>query len=390
MKPAKPYILLIPSWYPPAGGGFFEEQAGMLARQGTSFVVLANELRSLKKFSFKDFFHSSPRVVQEGPLIVIRKITWKIPYSEWLNFVVWTKVTLSMARFCIKRFGLPSLIHAHSAHWAGEASFRLAKKYAIPYMITEHRGRFTAFNPYAEKCIKKWHKRYLKKVFRSAASLAVVSPRQADTIRLIAGKECMIEWIPNMVDEQLFLPRQDIPLHPFFFVSVSVHEWHKGLDILLHAFARVAKETDNVYLRLIGEGVLTLSLKQMATALGIDSKVIFLGKKRREEVAVILARSHVYVSASRIEGNSVSINEALVTGLPVVSTLTASSAGEIPSWAGKLSPPDDVDLLARNMREIYLSYTVYSSQQIRKAAIARYGTKVFTKKYLQIYNRYLC
>src|SRR5439155_720162 len=104
----------------------------------------------------------------------------------------------------------------------------------------------------------------------------------------------------------------------------------KAIDVLLEAFARVALARPRARLIVIGGGPEAGRLHALARSLGIDSRVRFTGAV--PDAARLLGGLDLYVSASRREGLSLAVLEAMALGLPVVATrvaghLDAVSAG---------------------------------------------------------------
>jgi hypothetical protein len=87
-------------------------------------------------------------------------------------------------------------------------------------------------------------------------------------------------------------------------------------------------------------------VREQVAALGLESRVRFLGV--RADVADILRASDMFVLSSRVEGNPLSVMEAMAAGLPVVST----AVGGVPELVregetGLLVPSEDAGALAR-------------------------------------------
>lgn len=92
----------------------------------------------------------------------------------------------------------------------------------------------------------------------------------------------------------------------------------KGHSFLLRAIAGIVREFPNVKLLLIGKDEMNGELQALAGELGIQDKVMFLG--RRDDVAVILAVSEFCVLTSLSEGMSNAILEYMLAGKAVVAT----------------------------------------------------------------------
>ena len=85
---------------------------------------------------------------------VIRSSYVKWPKNELLNVRKWSDSTLKLFRKYQQTFGKPDLILAHSAIWAGYAASRISIETGIPYIITEHRSRFTGLTAEAKKMVE--------------------------------------------------------------------------------------------------------------------------------------------------------------------------------------------------------------------------------------------
>jgi L-malate glycosyltransferase len=92
----------------------------------------------------------------------------------------------------------------------------------------------------------------------------------------------------------------------------------KGIDVFLLAARKVLEVFPAAKFVIVGEGPERNHLESLAIELGIDSKVLFLG--RRMDIVSILATFDVGVLSSHSESFSNSLVEYLAAGLPVVAT----------------------------------------------------------------------
>ena len=119
---------------------------------------------------------------------------------------------------------------------------------------------------------------------------------------------------------------------------------NKGFDVLLAALVKAPR----LHLWLAGEGELGATLRQQAAALGMASRVRFLGW--REDVPALLAAVDFLVCPSRHEPLGNVVIEAWAAGVPVVATASEGPGALIVDGeSGLLVPVDDADALARAM-----------------------------------------
>ncbi len=133
------------------------------------------------------------------------------------------------------------------------------------------------------------------------------------------------------------------------FVTVGRISAEKNHARLLRAFAKVHAEDAQTRLTLIGAGPLEVDLRTLVEDLGIVDAVRFTG--RVNNPYAIMAAADCFVLSSDYEGQPIVLLEALVLGLPIVTTDFDAVAGALPRGCG-LVVHRDVDALADGMRGI--------------------------------------
>lgn len=164
-----------------------------------------------------------------------------------------------------------------------------------------------------------------------------------------------IEALPNAVsdpppaDRAQALAALDLDPQRFWFGSVGRLVRVKGYDVLLRAFAPLAREIPRLGLALIGSGPEEQSLRALSRELGVEAQVAFCGW--RPDARAMLVGFDVCVFPSRNEAFGLAIAEAMAAGRPVI----ASAVGGIPEVVGDqalLVPADDVGALGDAMRRM--------------------------------------
>jgi glycosyltransferase involved in cell wall biosynthesis len=121
----------------------------------------------------------------------------------------------------------------------------------------------------------------------------------------------------------------------------------KGLDVLL----RAAVHVPGGQFVFAGEGPERPRLEAQAEKLGLDDRVLFLG--RRSDVPELLAASDVFVLPSLFEGSSLAVLEAMAAGKPVVSSaIGGTDELVVDGESGLLVPPGDVGALALALNKV--------------------------------------
>ncbi|GBE02658.1 N-acetylgalactosamine-N, N'-diacetylbacillosaminyl-diphospho-undecaprenol4-alpha-N-acetylgalactosaminyltransferase [bacterium BMS3Abin08] len=151
-------------------------------------------------------------------------------------------------------------------------------------------------------------------------------------------------------------------------VTVGRLVYQKGFDILLKAFHMMRGQVRSRLL-IIGDGAEREGLVNLAKQLNISKDTIFAGYKSNPYR--YMRESTVFCSASRYEGFSIVILEAMVLGLPVIATDCPSGPAEILDSGrhGILVPPEDpeaiADKLLRVLPDIELRRTLSGRSLLR-------------------------
>jgi len=150
----------------------------------------------------------------------------------------------------------------------------------------------------------------------------------------------------------------------------------KGLDILIRAAKRVCEEFPSAVFLVIG-GVLEpphlQELQELIESLGLKENVRFLGP--REDVLSLLKMSDVYCNASRSEGFSNAILEAMACGLPCVATRVGGNPEAVEDGrSGFLVASADPDTLADGIRTLL-------RQPQRAKEMGREGRRIVEAKF---------
>lgn len=254
----------------------------------------------------------------------------------------------------------PDVVHLHSSYVP--MNYTLAKslvKNKIPYTITPNGGL-------AQTILKRrW---YLKRPYRAFCELPVLN--KANFVHSVGDTENIKKYgvkspvltAPNGID------LEEIPgqLNPNYLVEKlpeiagkkiilflgRLDPVHKGLDLLLQAFAKAALE--NHVLVLAGPDFKGLKQEIIAltSQLKLDNQVFILDPIYGKEKFDLLASADVFVHTSRWEGLPFSVLEACAVGKPILVTPAANPFGKVKEYdAGILSEPD-IEEITRALKEL--------------------------------------
>lgn len=154
------------------------------------------------------------------------------------------------------------------------------------------------------------------------------------------------ETVQQGGEKPIDIERPNTPL----FVTVCRMSPEKGVGRLLTICKRLKDEGYKFSLWLIGDGPIYQQLQQQARELGLDNCVQLLG--RQNNPYKYTAKADVYLCPSFVEGYSTACTEAIMLGIPVITT-NVSGAEEIIEEAecGKMVGMDD-ESLYKAMQEV--------------------------------------
>ncbi len=123
----------------------------------------------------------------------------------------------------------------------------------------------------------------------------------------------------------------------------------KGVDILLRALAQV--ERKNWRLKVVGRGSSAQDLKKLSARLGLSSHVMFVEAVPNFRTREILSCLDVFVLPSRFDGWGAVVNEALMSGTPVVCTDRCGAAILVEaSGFGAVAMAQSTESMAHSLR----------------------------------------
>ncbi|MFL6622871.1 MAG: glycosyltransferase family 4 protein [Sulfurifustis sp.] len=149
--------------------------------------------------------------------------------------------------------------------------------------------------------------------------------------------------IPNVVDTSRFRYRERTPLRPRLLCARNF-EPHYRVCAVIEAFARLRARYPGATLTLAGYGSEEPRLRRLAARCG---GIRFAGRVEPAAMPAYYDAADIFVNASVVDNQPVSVLEAFAAGLPVVSTGTGDIANLVRSGdTGCIVPPDDPAALA--------------------------------------------
>ncbi len=140
------------------------------------------------------------------------------------------------------------------------------------------------------------------------------------------------------------------------FVILSLRSWEPlyGVDLLVRAFIRAAREVPELRLLLLGSGSQAGLIRRLVSDSGVQDQVISIGQVANHDLPGYYRACDLYVSASHSDGSSVSLMEALACGRPaLLSDIPGNVEWITPGEQGWLFPDGDEQALAAGILNAY-------------------------------------
>ncbi|MEE8455877.1 MAG: glycosyltransferase family 4 protein [Limibaculum sp.] len=238
----------------------------------------------------------------------------------------------------------PDIVSTHSTT-AGILGRVAARSLGIPVLFTAHGWGFTEGRPWIERIVF-WLVEWVGAPLATRIITVCESDLQAAARSHLTRRERLVA-IPNAmpdVDESLRARPETTP--PKIVMVARLSHW-KDHPTLLRALAQLADLEWE--LELVGDGPMQQEVEELASSLGIASRVHFAGF--RADVAARLADAQVFVLATKWEGFPRSILEAMRAGLPVIASEVGGVRESVREGeAGFIVPRGDVNALSERLR----------------------------------------
>lgn len=323
--------------YPTFGGsGVVATELGMaLSKRGheVHFITYKQPVR-LEQLSGNIHFHEVN--VPEYPLFHYQ------PYELALSSKLVDMVKLHDIEMLHVHYAIP---HAY----AGYMAKKMLEEEGIflPMMTTLHGTDITLVgnHPFYKPAVT-------FSINNSDVVTSVSQSLKADTLRLFKIRK-EIEVIPNFIDiskytnsisdcRRTMLAQRDEKI----ITHVSNFRKVKRIDDVVMIFYNIQKEIKSKLI-MVGQGPEREMAEELVAELGIEDKVLFLGESN--EIDKVLSFSDLFLLPSENESFGLAALEAMVNGVPVISTNT----GGLPevnkqAFSGYLSEVGNVSEMAKN------------------------------------------
>lgn len=238
-----------------------------------------------------------------------------------------------------------------------DTEYDLALSFLTPHYICAHNVR-------AKKKIAWIHTDYSRVQVNRKSELAMWDPYDHIASISDAVTESFLETFPelqekillieNILPERLirsqaeaFSVEAEMPPKGIRLLSIGRYCTAKNFDNVPDMCARLLQYGLDVYWYIIGFGGDEALIRQKIKEVGMEERVIMLGKK--DNPYPYIKTCDLYVQPSRYEGKCVTVREAQLLGKPVVITRYATSASQLEDGVDGVIVPMDNDECAKEI-----------------------------------------
>ncbi len=326
-------------------GNFEMDQALALKSIGHDVYFIA--------FNSYPFRHKREYTETFGEYKGIPYIYKSFPFERWpLNpFANMAAIMFrGLVRRAIAKFGKPDIVHAHFIYQAFLAA-KAKDVYNCPLVVTEH-SSFINRDDISASYIKMG-----KVAYNKADRVICVSSALQNKLKLHFSINATL--VPNILETDTFTYKENNNRQGFVTASNLVPL--KRVDMLIKAFD-IAFKGKNVTLDIFGDGKEKLKLQNIINRLNINDKVKLKGIATRKQLAKAYDNAKAFVMLSSTETFGVVYAEAIMSGLPVVSTLCGGPEDYINESNGLLIPVDNEPAAVQALQTIYANSDNYDRQ----------------------------
>ena len=220
---------------------------------------------------------------------------------------------------------MPDVVQLNVIQKQGLLALWLKRRYGVPYVIVEHWSGYLPENGMFRK-MAWWHRRLYQRIAKQAQMVLTVSEPLTKAMQACGIENARWGHIDNVVDEFFFKPKTASQKDQRSKTKTLLHvscfdERAKNVKGLLRAAKMLSEKRQDWCLVLVGTGVDYEDVRAYADGMELPNGVLeWAGELTPREVADEMHRADALVLSSRYETYGVVLAEAVVAGLPILST----------------------------------------------------------------------
>lgn len=376
------HVLMLPKWYPhpadPQNGSFIAYFAQRMAARHRISVIFPYPVQQEAPIETATDGNLTtvrvPYLQSRTPLVPLRKL---IHFQRYQKALERGKAALDLDNHP------PDLIHAQVLIRPALFAQRWARRWGIPWMLTEHSSEFIRAG-----ALSAAKKKIIARLCRGAAATTCVSKPLADGLQAVTGRGD-IQIVPNLMalDQLSPAPKRAGKLRGA--VIADLVDDVKNISGVLEAIAAVRQEAPPFAFEIIGNGPDLDLLKDLARSLQLEDTVAFKGRLTHNAVLDYLPSIDFLVTNSRSETFSIITAESIGCGRPVIVTRCGGPEHWFREGYGLLIDREAPEQLQKALLKMLNTCRDYDPVVLATAVQRQFDTASVLDTYEQIYREIL-
>jgi len=380
----KPNILFLASWYPnqllPKNGNFIQQHALAVSHYCNVSVlhIIAREQEDLfvvdeaKNGEVLEVIVYYKKVNGNSPIHQLQKLKRRHD-SHWMGY-----------QTILKQVDKIDVTHLNVVFPAGSFAVYLKQKFNIPFIISENWTVLLDVNPIQLNTVTK---SMVKKTLKHADVLCPVSEDLKKALTKLTSNS-NYQIVPNVVDTTNFKYVAHSTGKRILHIS-NLKDDHKNITGILDTIKELSTQRTDFYITIAGNGDYNY-FNRYAEKIGIPKELYSIeGAKTYQEVAQLMQEYDLFLLYSNYENLPCVISEALVCGMPVLTSKAGGTDEMVNDSNGIVIPAKNNKILLDKLNYLLDNLTNYNNEQIAKNAVLKYSYQSVGQQFLEIYNQLL-
>ncbi|TXB66910.1 glycosyltransferase [Vicingus serpentipes] len=377
-------ILFLASWYPnnllPFNGNFIQKHAQAVSKFCNVSVLHIIAHNQDEKFKIDTAENNNVYEV----IVYYRKINSNSPIHQFQKLKRRQEAHLLGYKTILEKVRHIDITHLNVVFPAGSFALYLKKKFNIPFIISEN---WTALLENTPTQLGTITKKIVQKTLDNADVLCPVSEDLKQALQKLTAN-LNYQIVPNVVNTNTFTFKEHSAENKILHIS-NLKDEHKNITGILDTIKELSKTRNDFFITIAGNGDYHF-FNQYALKIGIQENLFKIeGAKSTEEVAQLMQSHNLFLLYSNYENLPCVISEALVTGMPVLTSKAGGTAEMITDENGIVVPPKNNKILLEKLNYMLDNLANYNCKEISKNGINIYSYEAVGKQFLAIYTKLL-